>query len=140
MEARDPQRRLPSEFGRNRHRKVEPMNQLLAVLAQETTTQPKSTRPGWTFIIPIVLMVVVFYFVIFRGTPKARQQRAQMLADLKKNDRVMTIGGIIGTVVAVKDKEVTVKVDETTNTKMTFTKDAIRTVVQDESDLSVESR
>ena len=115
------------------------MNLLLAILAQNDTP-PTGSRPSWAPIFGIVLMVVVFYFVLFRGGPKARKQRTQMLAALKKNDRVMTIGGIIGTVVAVKDKEVTVKVDETTNTKMTFTKDAVRTVVQDDSDLSVESR
>jgi preprotein translocase subunit YajC len=114
------------------------MNLLLAFLAQETPPSGDG-RPGWVTVVPIVLMIAVFYFVLFRGKPKSRRQRADMLANLKKNDRVMTIGGIVGTVVNVKDKEVVVKVDETTNTKMTFTRDAIRTVVQDDTDLTVES-
>jgi preprotein translocase subunit YajC len=117
------------------------MNLLLAILAQDTSQGAGAgTRPAWVTIVPIILMIVVFYIFLFRGNPKAKRQRAELLANLKKNDRVMTIGGIVGTVVNVKDKEVVVKVDETTNTKMTFIKDAIRTVVQDDSDLTVESR
>ena len=115
------------------------MNLLLAFLAQETPPDGGG-RPGWVTVVPIVLMIAVFYFVLFRGNPRSRRQRTDMLANLKKNDRVMTIGGIVGTVVNVKDKEVVVKVDETTNTKMTFTRDAIRTVVQDDTNLTVESK
>ena len=114
------------------------MNPLLAILAQDAP--PKPGASPWTLWIGILLMIAVFYFVLFRGNPKTRRKRADMLTNLKKSDRVMTIGGIVGTVVNVKDKEVVVKVDETTNTKMTFTKDAIRTVVQDDTDLTVESR
>ncbi|MCP4250567.1 MAG: preprotein translocase subunit YajC [bacterium] len=109
----------------------------LALLAQETT-QPGGG--GKTFWIGIILMIAVFYFVLWRGNPKGKKQREQMMSGLKKNDRVMTIGGILGSVVAVKDKEVVIKVDETTNTKMTFIKDAIRTVVQDDTTLTVEDR
>ncbi|MCH7812744.1 MAG: preprotein translocase subunit YajC [Planctomycetes bacterium] len=93
-----------------------------------------------TFWIGILLMIGVFYFVLLRGNPKGRKKREQMMSELKKNDRVMTIGGILGSVVAVKDKEVVIKVDETTNTKMTFTKDAIRTIVQDNTVLTVEDK
>ena len=111
------------------------MNWLLAILAQEGVKPGGNRAPMW---IGLVLMVAVFYFVLFRGNPKSRKQRANLLANLKKNDRIMTIGGIVGTVVAVKDKEIVVKVDETTNTKMTFTKDAIRTVIQEDTELTVE--
>lgn len=113
------------------------MNFLLAILAQETPKTGGSAAPMW---IGILLMIAVFYFVLFRGNPRGRKQREQMMANLKRNDRVMTIGGILGTVVAVKDKEVVVKVDETTNAKMTFIKDAIRTVVQDDTVLTVQDK
>jgi len=113
------------------------MNILLTILAQEGSKPSGSGAPMW---IGILLMIAVFYFILFRGKPGGRKQRQQMLANMKKNDRVMTIGGILGTVVSVKDKEVVVKVDETTNAKMTFIKDAIRTVVQDDTELSVEAK
>ena len=109
----------------------------LALLAQETE---KTGGGKMTFWIGILLMIGVFYFVLLRGNPKGRKKREQMMSELKKNDRVMTIGGILGSVVAVKDKEVVIKVDETTNTKMTFTKDAIRTIVQDNTVLTVEDK
>ena len=113
------------------------MDLLSAILAQDA---PKGGAPMPTIWIAFLIGIVVFYFVLFRGNTKGRKQRTQMLANMKKNDRVMTIGGILGTVVAVKDKEVVIKVDETTNTKMTFIKDAIRTVVQEDTELSVESK
>jgi len=46
---------------------------------------------------------------------------------------VLTIGGVVGTVVSVKDDQVVVKVDESTNTKMTFLKSAIQRVVTDDA-------
>jgi preprotein translocase subunit YajC len=113
------------------------MNLLLAILAQDAAPKPRGGA-GMQLWIGIILMIAVFYFVLFRGNPRSRKQREQMLGNLKKNDRILTRGGIVGTVVNVKDKEVVVKVDETTNTKMTFLKDAIWQVVQDEGDLKME--
>ena len=54
-----------------------------------------------------------------------------MLDALKKNDRVQTIGGVLGTVVDVRDNEVLVKVDETNNVKIRFNRTAIKEVLQD---------
>jgi len=73
----------------------------------------------------IILMVVVFYFLLLRGPRKKQQQHRQMVQSLKKNDRVRTIGGIIGTVVDIRDDEIILKVDESNNTKMRFAPSAI---------------
>ena len=64
-------------------------------------------------LIPIVLIFCVMYFLLIR--PQARQQKdlAKMQTGLKKNDLVVTIGGIYGTVVNVKDGVVTLRVDDT---------------------------
>jgi preprotein translocase subunit YajC len=51
-----------------------------------------------------------------------------MLNTLKKGDKVTSIGGIIGTVIEIKDREVVVKVDESSNTRMKFLRSAIRNV------------
>jgi preprotein translocase subunit YajC len=65
------------------------------------------------------------YFLLFRGPRKKQQQHKQMVQSLQKNDRVRTIGGIIGTVVDIKDDEITLKVDESNNTKIKVASSAI---------------
>ncbi len=92
---------------------------------------PPADRPKSLFenpFIPIILMFVVLYFFLFRGPRKKQQQHKQMLGAMKKNDRVKTIGGIIGTVVDVRDHEVVLKIDETSNVKMHFARNAISQV------------
>jgi preprotein translocase subunit YajC len=73
----------------------------------------------------IGLMFVVFYFILFRGPRKKEQEHRQMVQGLQKNDKVRTIGGIIGTVVDIKDDEVTLKIDESNNTKIKIISSAI---------------
>jgi len=111
------------------------MSFLPAILAQGGGQGSGAGPQLW---IGILLMIAIFYFVLFRGNTKTRKQRAEMLAGIKKNDRVLTIGGVLGTVVNVRDREIVLKVDETTNTKMTFLRDAIRTVVTEDAELTVE--
>ena len=71
------------------------------------------------------LMFAVMYVILFRGPRKKQQQHTQMVQSLEKNDKVRTIGGIIGTVVDIKGDEVTLKVDEANNTKIKFVTSAI---------------
>lgn len=73
----------------------------------------------------IGLMLVVMYLFLFRGPRKKQQQHKQMVQSLQKNDRIRTIGGIIGTVVDIKDDEITLKVDESNNTKIKIAPSAI---------------
>ncbi len=73
----------------------------------------------------IGLMLVMMYLILFRGPRKKQQQHKKMMQTLSKSDRVQTIGGIIGTVVDIKDDEVTLKIDESNNTKMKILRSAI---------------
>jgi len=73
----------------------------------------------------LALMFVMMYFILFRGPRKKQQQHKQMVQSLAKNDKVRTIGGIIGTVVDVKGDEVILKVDESNNTKIRVSASAI---------------
>jgi len=73
----------------------------------------------------LALMFVMMYFILFRGPRKKQQQHKQMVQTLSKNDKVRTIGGIIGTIVAVKGDEIVLKVDESNNTKITVSASAI---------------
>jgi len=84
--------------------------------------------PGGLLGNPLLLlgmMLLVFYFILFRGPRKKQQQHKQMVQSLEKNDRIRTIGGIIGTVVDVKDDEITLKVDESNNTKIKIVASAV---------------
>ena len=64
-----------------------------------TTTQ----AGGMTSLIMIVAMIAVFYFMMIRPENKRKKEAEQMRAAVKTGDEVVTIGGIIGTVVSVKD-------------------------------------
>lgn len=89
------------------------------------TTPKKPGLGGYYNLILLGLMFVVFYFLLFKGPRKKQQEHKQMVHALQKNDRVRTIGGIIGTVVDIKDDEITLKVDESTNTKIKVVSSAI---------------
>jgi preprotein translocase subunit YajC len=88
----------------------------------QRTPPPKS--PLIQFL-PLILIFVVMYLLLFRGPRKKQQQHKQMVQSLKKNDRVRTIGGIFGTVVDVKGDELVLKVDEANNTKIRVASSAI---------------
>ena len=75
--------------------------------------------------LPFILIIVVMYLFLFRGPRKKQAQHKQMVQGLQKNDRIRTIGGIIGTVVDVKDDEITLKIDESNNTKIKIVSSAI---------------
>ncbi len=84
-----------------------------------------------SFLVPIVAAIALYYFLIIR--PERRKQSAHkaQIDSLKKNDRVVTIGGLYGVVMSVQRDadEVTLKVDEATNTKIRVTFGAIARVV-----------
>ncbi|MCZ6815071.1 MAG: preprotein translocase subunit YajC [Planctomycetota bacterium] len=84
------------------------------------------------------VMGLIFYFLLIRPQSKEKKKRAKMLSQIKKNDRVVTIGGIVGTVATVKEDEVTLKVDESNNTKITFTRVAIQRVMSAETATTAE--
>lgn len=111
---------------------------MIHLLAQQNTAP--STGGGATLFIGLMIAMAVFFFITMRGQSKQKKRRQAMLDGMTKNDRVMTIGGIVGTIVSVKDKEVVLKVDESTNTKMTFSKRAIQQLVDDDSDLALDNR
>ena len=93
-------------------------------------TAKKQPQNPWTQFIFIGLIIVVMYFLMFRGPKKQRQQQERMVRSLKKNDRVQTVGGIFGTVLEVTDNEITLKIDESNNTKIKVLPSAIGKVIE----------
>ncbi len=73
------------------------------------------------------LVFVVFYFLIIRPQNKKQKEAKKMIEAVKKGDRIITIGGIHGTVHAVKEGTVVVKVDD--SSRIEFSKSAIATVM-----------
>lgn len=63
-------------------------------------------------LIPLGVMFMIFYFLVFRPQIKTQKDHAKMLKDLKKNDEVVTRGGLIGTIVNLKDDSLTLRVDQ----------------------------
>jgi len=65
---------------------------------------------GMLGFLPLVLVFIIFYFLLIRPQQKKGKEHQEMLSRLKKNDEVMTSGGIYGKVVALTDNVVTVEV------------------------------
>ena len=59
---------------------------------------------------PIVFMLIVFYFLLYRPKKKEQQARKNMLLNLKKGNKVITVGGVYGTITEIKDDVVTIKI------------------------------
>jgi preprotein translocase subunit YajC len=116
-----------------------------SILAQVVTTAPagtatapvSGTRPGWvglleTPLFPLLIGIMILYFFVFRSKKQQDRKRNDMLAQLKRGDRVQTIGGILGTVIEARETEVLLKVDESSNTKIRFSRSAIHRVLDED--------
>jgi preprotein translocase subunit YajC len=75
---------------------------------------------------PVVLIFIVFYFLLIRPQKKAQDEHKKMVGGLKKNDEVITAGGIHGTIMNVKESTVTLKVDD--NVKIEVQKSSVMTM------------
>ena len=95
---------------------------------EDTQTKPQGPNMMLWFMLPVLL---VYMFFMFRGPKKKQQEHNKMVSSLAKNDRVRTIGGIFGTVLDVRDDEIVLKIDESTNTKIKVSPQAIATVLKD---------
>jgi len=109
---------------------------ILHFLADGATTQ--QTLPPWwanpqqMILLVVFAMLMFFIFSSSKGKRNEQRQRDEMLKNMKRGDRVMTAGGILGTVVDVRDTDVVLKVDESTNTKIKFSREAIKRVMLDD--------
>ena len=79
--------------------------------------------------VPMLLIFFVMYFMLIRPQMKQQKELAAMQSKLKKNDEVVTSGGIHGTVVNVKDSVVTLRVDD--NVRIDVDKSAITRMVKE---------
>ncbi len=83
-----------------------------------------------TFALPIMAMLLLMYFMLLRPEQRKRKEVEQTLSQLKKNDHIVTIGGICGTVVNISPGSmyITIKVDESSNTRLKILRSAVARV------------
>ena len=89
------------------------------LLGQQTSSGASSIASFF----PILLLVAIFYFLILRPMRKKQKGHEEMIASLKTGHKVITSGGVHGTIVAIKDHTVMLKVAE--QVKIEITKSAI---------------
>ena len=101
---------------------------------------PPPNAPG-NSMMQLMLMLIIgvfFYMIVIRPQTRAqkqkRQKHEQLLAALKKNDRIVTVGGIIGTVAEITDERVTIKIDD--NTRMKVLRSSVQELLNEKSEKS----
>jgi preprotein translocase subunit YajC len=89
--------------------------------------------PGFPMEMIFMFFLIIVAMMIFsnRSQKKERKKRDQMIASMKKGMKVQTVGGIIGSVVEVRDDVVILKVDENVNTRIKFTRSSIQSITED---------
>jgi len=103
--------------------------------APGATTQGATPPPSGLFGpygIFLLVLLLLWVFLLRSGKGKNKQQE-KMLAAVKKGDEVQTVGGVLGKVVEVRDDRIQIKVDESANTKIWFSRSAIHRVLGGET-------
>lgn len=96
--------------------------------------QGEPAAPGGSFmdLMPMLVgVLLIFYFLAWRPQAKERRARENLLKSVQKGDKVITSSGMYGTVAALGEKEVTLKVDDKNNVRLRFSRQAIQNVLRD---------
>ena len=112
---------------------------IFELLAQEEAAPPEMTAIQKFLSNPLILPVglfALFYITIIAPERRRKAEEAKLISSLKKNDRVVTVGGIHGTVVATSPETgvVTVRIDENSNTRIKVNRTAIANILGDGKD------
>ena len=101
---------------------------LLSVQPLWAASAAPGQRGGLMTFAPLIAIVGIFYFLLIRPQQKQAKEHARMVNELKRGDRILTQGGLYGTVHAVKGKVIEVKISE--ETKVLIAKSFVTQVVQ----------
>ena len=82
---------------------------------------------------PLIAIVLFMFYMSSNAKRKQERERLALLSNLKRGDRIRMHGGEFGAVVEVKDNRIQIKVDESSNTKIWYAKDAVQGVVKEAS-------
>ncbi len=84
-------------------------------------------------LLPLILIFVVFYFLLIRPQQKKMKEHREMLTQLKRNDRVVTAGGIVATISKVKEGSDEIEAEIAPNVKVTLVRGTISSVLRPEA-------
>ncbi|MFN5285609.1 MAG: preprotein translocase subunit YajC [Planctomyces sp.] len=92
--------------------------------------------PGWVQFLPLACIGIMFYMILLRPQQKEQRRRQETLGSLKKSDKVVTTGGIVGTIADLSQdgRFVTLKVDD--STRIRFLRSAIHGLLDDKAESS----
>jgi preprotein translocase subunit YajC len=107
------------------------MQPFLALGAPPQPGQP--SPPVWTSFVPMVLLVVVFYFILIRPQQRKQKDHNELLKAIRPGDKVITTGGVVATVITVKEKTVSIR---SADSKFEVTKSAIAEITERGSESS----
>jgi len=98
------------------------------VLAMGSPTQPgQQPPPAWTSLVPLVLLVVVFYFALIRPQQKKQKDLAALLKTVQKGDKILTNGGVIAEVLTVKQESLMIR---SADSKFEIAKNAVAQITE----------
>ena len=121
---------IPCQFGaENESQTAGTIEGVGATIATNTEAAPSPF--GGNFFTMLMLLLVFMIIFSFFGGRKQKKRRAAMLDSLQKRDKVITRGGVFGTIVEVKPDRVVLKVDESSNTRMTVLRESVEQVTAD---------
>jgi preprotein translocase subunit YajC len=99
-----------------------------AFLALAPPAQPgQQAPPAWVNMVPLGLLVVVFYFALIRPQQKKAKEHAALLKAVRAGDKIVTSSGIVAVVVTVKEKTLTIR---SADAKFEITKSAIAEITE----------
>lgn len=102
------------------------LNLFSPILANAAPASGQQQNPIMAFL-PMILLVVVFYFILIRPQQKRAKEQRKMLETLKSGDRVVTSSGIVGEVITVKDRSVSLR---SADSKLEITKESIVAITE----------
>jgi len=98
----------------------------MQLVAQQPDGKPEQPPGMGNFLIPLLAMFAMFYFLVLRPNRRQEKERQAMIDAIKKNDEVVTIGGIVGRVVNIRNDEVTL---ESSNSRLRLLRSSIARVI-----------
>ena len=110
-----------------------------AEAATEVVTEaPRGFFQDFQYMLPIMAAIMALYFILLRPQQQEQDKAAGNVKNLKKNDRVLTVGGIVGTVVSSPEQSefTTIRIDESNNTKVQVRTASIARVMTDDDQKS----
>src|SRR5438045_843791 len=116
--------------------------QFAILAADQPAAGPEDSNALLRFLMPLVVIMGLFYFMMIRPQKRKEQELRNQVSNLKENDRVITIGGIYGVVTNVQRdaQRVTVRVDESTGTKLRLNMSAIARVLTAEEETAAAAK